>query len=115
MTPTLIYVGGEFVKTNKQLDVFSPYDQELVGVTYLADVNILENAIQKALVVKEELKQITSYKKSQILKQISDSLITHKLKLAEILSAESAKPINLAIAEIERSIQTNLAVFGLIV
>lgn len=108
MTPTLIYVGGEFVKTNKQLDVFSPYDQELVGVTYLADVNILENAIQKALVVKEELKQITSYKKSQILKQISDSLITHKLKLAEILSAESAKPINLAIAEIERSIQTFL-------
>lgn len=108
MTPTLIYVGGEFVKSNTQLDVFSPYDQKLVGSTFLADENIIENAIQKALSVKEELKHLPSYQKSQILKQISDSLIAHKIRLAEVLSAESAKPINLAIAEIERSIQTFL-------
>ncbi len=98
-----IYSAGKFITSEHILEVNNPFDRMLVASTYLADKVILEEAITKALSVKEELQNLSAQNKYNILKQISDELYSNRNYLAEILSLESAKPINYALAEIERS------------
>lgn len=103
-----IYSAGKFITSKHILEVNNPFNHTLVATTYLADKVILEEAITKALLVKEELQNLSSQKKYEILKQISDELYSNRNYLAEILSLESAKPINYALAEIDRSAYTFL-------
>lgn len=103
-----IYSAGKFITSKHILEVNNPFNHTLVATTYLADKVILEEAITKALSIKEELQNLSSQKKYEILKQISDELYSNRNYLAEILSLESAKPINYALAEIDRSAYTFL-------
>lgn len=101
-----IYSAGKFITSNDMLEVNNPFDHSLVATTYLADKSILEEAITKALSVKDELQNLSPQKKHNILKQISNEIYANRKKLAEILSLESAKPLKYALAEIERSAYT---------
>ena len=101
-----IYAAGKFVVSQRILEVKNPFDYSLVATTYLADKFILEDAILKALSVKEELQNLSPVKKHNILKQISNEVYANRKKLAEILSLESAKPIKYALAEIDRTAYT---------
>ena len=103
-----IYSAGNFITSSHSLEVKNPFDHSLVARTYLADEGILEEAITKALSVKEELQKLSAQKKHDILKQISEEIYKNRNALAEILSLESAKPIKYALAEIERSAYTFL-------
>jgi len=101
-----IYSAGKFITTNHVLEIHNPFNQSLVATTYLADKFILEEAIIKALSVKTELQNLSSQKKYNILKQISNEIYANRKKLAEVLSLESAKPLKYALAEIDRSAYT---------
>lgn len=103
-----LYAAGEFITTNYKLEVNNPFDNSIVGTTYLAKTNELNDCIEKALAVKNTLKNLPSHKRFQILKQISETITNDRLRLAEILAAESAKPLKYALAEIDRSAQTFL-------
>ncbi|MES2762028.1 MAG: aldehyde dehydrogenase family protein [Bacteroidota bacterium] len=103
-----LYSAGKFVTSNHVLEIKNPFDHSLVATTYLADKMILEEAILKALAVKQELQDLAPLKKHHILKQISNEIYANRKKLAEILSLESAKPIKYALAEIDRSAYTFL-------
>lgn len=106
MNNYLIYSAGKFINSEQILEVKNPFDHSLVATTYLADKFILEDAIIKALAVKEELQNLSSQKKYHILKQISNEVYANRKKLAEVLSLESAKPIKYSLAEIDRSAYT---------
>jgi len=101
-----IYSAGKFITTNHKLDIHNPFNHSLVATTYLADESILEEAITKALSIKNELQSLSPQKKHNILKQISNEIYANRKRLAEILSLESAKPIKYALAEIDRSAYT---------
>ena len=101
-----IYCAGKFITTNQALDIHNPFNQSIVATTYLADKFILEEAIIKALSIKTELQNLSTQKKHNILKQISNEIYANRKKLAEILSLESAKPLKYALAEIDRSAYT---------
>ncbi|MCD6066236.1 MAG: Aldehyde Dehydrogenase [Bacteroidetes bacterium] len=103
-----IYCGGEFITSTSPLEVKNPFDGSVVATTFQADEKILEQAIQKALAVKQQLKELPSYAKYEALLYISNKLKENKKFHAELLSAESAKPMRYALAEIDRSIQTFL-------
>ena len=51
-----IYSAGKFITTNNILEVVNPFDKSLVAKTYLADESILNEAINAALIIKEEVK-----------------------------------------------------------
>lgn len=103
-----IFVGGEFKTTDQELEVFNPYDKSLIATTFIAGKPELEEAITKALKVKDELKNMPSYKKYEILLQISNSLKAKKNELAKVLSQEAGKPLRYALGEIDRAAQTFL-------
>lgn len=101
-----IYRGGEFISTNSKLEVVNPYSGEVFANTFLCDESNLEIAINLAFSVKEQMANLPSYKKQEILLRISNDLNRNREYLAEILCKESAKPLRYALGEIDRAAQT---------
>lgn len=101
-----IYQAGAFVETSTTLDVINPFTRQAFASTYLAGTKELESAIQKAESVKNELKNIPSYKRYEILTSIANEMRSNREHLANILCLESGKPIRYALAEIDRATQT---------
>lgn len=100
-----LYIAGEFVQTKNKLQVRNPFDNSVVGETYLAGNEELEIAIQKASEVKDQMRDLPSYKKYEILMQIADEISILKNDLALILCKEAGKPLKYALGEIDRAIQ----------
>lgn len=100
-----IYSGGTFIETSETIEVKNPYSNSTFAITFLAGKKELDHSIEKALSVKEEMRNLPTYKKFQILHEIADKLIEAKSDFAQVLSLESGKPIKYALGEIERAIQ----------
>jgi glyceraldehyde-3-phosphate dehydrogenase (NADP+) len=101
-----IYLAGQFVTTENILQVNNSYDNSIVGTTYLANQQYIDEAIQKALLVKHQLIDWPSYKRYETLMFIASEIKKQREEFAILLSREAAKPLKYAFAEIERSIQT---------
>jgi glyceraldehyde-3-phosphate dehydrogenase (NADP+) len=101
-----IYLGGEFCSTSKLLKVNNPYNNECIAITYRAGEAELEEAISKALFVKQALSDLPSGKRYSILMQIASEMKAARKELAQLLCSESGKPIRYALSEVERAIQT---------
>lgn len=101
-----VYCGGRFISTSQILDVVNPYSLEVFAQTYKASGLHLEEAIQAAQQVEDQLKLMPSYQKYEVLKQIADELESESQLFSEVLCHESAKPIRYAIGEVQRAIQS---------
>ncbi len=101
-----IYIGGEFRETEDLQEVINPYSNEKIAFTYRAGKTELEEAIVKALSVKETLIDMPSGRKYVILMRIADEMSSSRKDLARIITLESGKPIRYALSEVDRAIQT---------
>ncbi len=101
-----LYVGGNFLKTSKELEVQNPYHQKTFAKTYLAGKDELELAIAAAQKVEKTMRDLPSYERYAILMEIAQGLKDNIGEIAQILSDESGKPMRYAKGEILRSIQT---------
>jgi glyceraldehyde-3-phosphate dehydrogenase (NADP+) len=100
-----IYVGGDFRKTGRILRINNPFNNEVVAETYLAGVEDLNEAIEKARAVKNAMRDMPAYKKYGILMQIMEEIDIRKQGFTQLMCSESAKPWKYAAAEVERAIQ----------
>lgn len=103
-----VYAAGEFITTPEKLEVRDPYSDQAFAYTYKCGKNELEKAITGAEAVKHEMRKLPSYKRFEILLQISDEIKADRERLARLLSRESAKPYRYAIGEVDRAAQTFL-------
>lgn len=101
-----LYAAGQFITSTEVLTVTNPYDGSVIAQTYRADENILEDSILAAQAVEKKLANLPSYQKYDILMQIATGLKTDRLRLANILAAEAAKPLMYALGEIDRAAMT---------
>ncbi len=108
MPEHLIFVGGNFISTSKKLEVINPFTGKVFATTYLAGKEELELSIAAAQKCAATLASLPSYKKYEILLQISNAIKAKREKLAEVLCMESAKPIRYALGEVDRAAQTFL-------
>jgi glyceraldehyde-3-phosphate dehydrogenase (NADP+) len=108
METFLIYCGGQFIQTANELEVNNPHTGENFAKTFLAGAEELEAAILAAQAVKHEMKMLPSWKKFEILRQISDAINAQRDALALLLCKESGKPLRYALGEIDRAAQTFL-------
>lgn len=101
-----IYCGGKFITTANVLEVVNPYSGKVHAKTFLAGKTELEQAIAAAQAVQDELKQMPVYKRAAILMQVANTITQQRQELADVLCAESGKPMRYALAEIDRAAQT---------
>jgi len=101
-----IYASGRFIETDKELHVINPFSQQIEAKTFLANLEVLENAIKSALTVEDAMKNLTIFIRHAILNDIAENILERKQEMAQVLSMEAGKPIRYALAEIERAAQT---------
>ncbi len=101
-----LYLAGEFRETRNSTEVRNPFNNEVIGLVSIASKNDLEDAIVVAEAVFSEFRKLPSYQRYKILMQICNELDNEKERLSKILAAEAAKPIRLAVAEIDRAVET---------
>lgn len=104
-----IYAAGKFITTPQPIFVRNSYNNEIIAETYLADLNILEEAIKQASAVEQELRETPAYIRYAVLMQIANTMKARKDELSSVLAQEAAKPIRYAQAEIQRAIYTFIA------
>ncbi len=106
MEPHKAYIAGEFRQTEKTVEVRNPYNWELVGMACMGSEKDLEDAIKGAEKAFPTFRKLPSYQRYRVLMAIYRMLDSDKQRLAEILACEAAKPMKLAVGEIDRAAET---------
>ena len=101
-----IYVAGEWQAAGEPLAVRNPYSGELIGVTYQASRDQLEQAIVAAERAFEITRKMPTYERVALLKAMADGLKARRDEVAAMISAEAGKPIRDAEVETDRGVFT---------
>lgn len=101
-----LLIGDKKVVTSEHLNVLDPYNNDVVGKTYLAGKDELDLAIQSTQAIQQELWALPTHIRANALEQISNELHERREELAKLLAAECAKPLKYALGEIDRAVQT---------
>ncbi len=101
-----ILIGGEWKACDRRLEVRSPFDDSIVGVTYLAGPGELAEAVEKAHSAFGELRALPSYRKAEIIGRVVAGLGKREEELARTMALEAGKPIVDARGEVRRAMNT---------
>lgn len=100
------YLAGRWATSPQRLEIRSPYDGSIVGSTFYATAEHVDEAITMAVEAFEQTRRLPSYARSAILLQIADGLAARKDDIARAMALEAGKPITDARAEVDRSLLT---------
>ena len=99
-------INGEHVSDMDSEDVINPYNGEVIDTVPIAHLNKVDKAIEAANNAKESLQEMSAFKISNKLYNVCEKLKENKEEFAELLTKEVGKPINEALVEMDRSIET---------
>lgn len=106
MEASRFLVGGEWRTSATQRDVINPYTGKSTGAVFQASQEDTNEAIGCAVEAFERTKALASYERRDILNRISRGIESKRKEFAEIITAETGKPITFSKAEVERAIFT---------
>lgn len=99
-------IGGEYISCDDRQDVINPYNGEVIDTIPIAHRQTAQLAIDKANQAKASLTEMSAFKVSNKLLNVVSKLQDKREEFAELLSLEVGKPINEALVELDRSIET---------
>lgn len=100
--------GAEVQGNSGEYIVLNPFDSSVAGIVTLADAVQAIRAIESADTTFENVK-LTSVERSDILFRASELLFRYREDIASLIVKEAGKPIQYAVAEVERATFTFLA------
>ena len=100
------YTSGEWKNASKDKELRSPFSDEVIAIIPQLTVCEVQIVIDKAYEARETMRKLTAAERSQVLEELTSLLIKNREKAARIISLESAKPLKLALQEIDRTIET---------
>ncbi|MGO4890542.1 aldehyde dehydrogenase family protein [Anaerobacillus sp. MEB173] len=101
-----LYINGEWIKSEQFSDLLSPYSQEKIAEIPQSSVAQVDEAIEAAYNAREVMANLTAYEKAEILENLVQLLTENRLKAAQIIALESAKPLKFSLGEVDRTIET---------
>jgi glyceraldehyde-3-phosphate dehydrogenase (NADP+) len=101
-----IYVAGEWQTSDQPLEVRNPYSGDLIGMTFQASRDQLEQAITAAEQAFEITRQMPTYERVALLRAMAAGLKSRRDEFARMISLEAGKPIRDAEAETDRGVFT---------
>src|SRR5687767_11350427 len=101
-----IYVAGEWQTSQEPLAVRNPFSGEVVGVTYQASRDQLEQAIVGAERAFEVTRTSPTFERVAQLKAMAAGLKERRDEVAKMIAAEAGKPIRDAEVEADRGVFT---------
>jgi acyl-CoA reductase-like NAD-dependent aldehyde dehydrogenase len=100
------WLAGEPSRSNASLEVRNPFDDSVVGRTWLAGDAEFERAVVAAERAAAPMRDMPAYRRADILMAISRGLIARRDEIGRTLAREAGKPIKDATAETERAAMT---------
>ena len=101
-----IYLAGEWVDAGDPLDVRNPYNDDLIGTTYQATPDHLDQAITAAQRAFPSLRKTPTFERATWLHGLSARVRERRDEIARLLAAEAGKPIRDAETEVDRGVFT---------
>ncbi len=108
-TASQLYIGGEWVDTEKHDIVRLPYDGTPVGEVPHAGREILDKAVAAARVGFRSMREMANCERADLLLKIGELIRRDLPEFAQLICAETGKPIKEARVEADRCLQTLLA------
>jgi len=99
-------IGNDWRESKNVLEVRNPYNNDIIGITYLAAEGDVNDAIQKAVFAFKETRKLPAYKRAEILCNIKNGVSERKEDFARTITLEAGKPIADSRLEVERAICT---------
>lgn len=100
------FVAGKRVFGSERFAVTHPADGSLVAEVSVPDAAHIEEAVDAAAAVQHDLEDAPAVLRARALDHISAQLARRRQEVAELITAESGKPIRWAVAEVERAVTT---------
>ena len=98
--------GGKHISGEDLEEVINPYTGEVIDTVPIAHLQTAQLAIDEANNAKSKLTEMSAFKVSNKLFNVVGKLEERREEFAELLTLEVGKPINEALVEIDRSIET---------
>jgi acyl-CoA reductase-like NAD-dependent aldehyde dehydrogenase len=99
-------VNGEWRTSGAPVEIRSPYDGSVAGVTWLASPQDVDDAVRAAAAVFSQTRKLPTFRRAEALERIVKALNEEKEFLARLIAMEAGKPIQLARAEATRAAMT---------
>jgi glyceraldehyde-3-phosphate dehydrogenase (NADP+) len=101
-----IYLAGEWVESDDRLDVSNPYNGEVIGTTFQATRDQLDQAIAAAEAVFPTMRSMPTFERVNLLKALAERLRACRDDVARMIALEAGKPIKEAEVEADRGVFT---------
>jgi acyl-CoA reductase-like NAD-dependent aldehyde dehydrogenase len=101
-----LYINGEWTQSEQYAELFSPYSEEKIAEIPQASEEQVDAAIDAAYHNREAMAKLTAYEKAEILENLVTLFKENRIKAAQIISLESAKPLKFSLGEVDRTIET---------
>ena len=99
-------IGGKYVTAEDTEEVKNPYDGQVIDTVPIAHLQTAQLAIDEANKAKSSLTEMSAFKISNKLLNVCEKLTQNREEFAKLLTLEVGKPINEALVEVDRSIET---------
>lgn len=98
------FLAGEWHQSEEWLEVKSPHNGEVVGITSVPTEDQLERAVQAAVNGFETTRRLSSEERARILARIRDGVAARKEEFVRIIVQEAGKPWKDASAKVDRAL-----------
>jgi acyl-CoA reductase-like NAD-dependent aldehyde dehydrogenase len=97
-------VGGSAQTSAERVEVRSPHDGSLVGVTFVPTDADVEEAVQAAVAAFAGTEELPSYRRAEILSAIANGIEQRREEFTRLIILEAGKPRKQAAVEVERAL-----------
>ena len=100
------YLAGAWERSNQPLPVTCPYDNSLVGTTWLAGEAEFERATKAAVAAAPVMRKLPAYERAAVLMRAHAELVARREEIGRAIAGEVGKALRDALAEADRGTQT---------
>ncbi|MEK6568880.1 MAG: aldehyde dehydrogenase family protein, partial [candidate division NC10 bacterium] len=101
-----MYVAGQWVETEKKIEVLNPYDGSVVDTVPRADLGDVDRALAGAVRGAKTMARLPGYDRYRILKRAADLIEARTEEFARTLTLEEGKSLAESRFEVSRAVQT---------
>jgi acyl-CoA reductase-like NAD-dependent aldehyde dehydrogenase len=106
MEPSKFLINGEWCTSAKSREIVNPYTGKSVGQVFQASREDIDRAIGAAVNAFARTKAMASYERRDILARVSRAIEANRKQFADLITAETGKPISFSRGEVERAFFT---------
>ncbi|MBI2883607.1 MAG: aldehyde dehydrogenase family protein [Candidatus Methylomirabilis oxyfera] len=101
-----MYAAGQWIDTEKKIDVLNPYDGTVVDTVPCAELGDVEKALDSAVRGARMMAKLPGYDRYRILKAAAELIEARSEEFAETITCEEGKSLAEARFEVSRAVQT---------